>query len=177
MSLHVFVDESRRRSNYLIAAAYLDPGQLHPARTLLRSLLMPGQRELHFKKETPRRRKAVLSRMADAGLRCWIYTADCSDGLEAARQDCLAALSASLIEVDASRMVLDSRDDRDRIDVATIRRVLGKVARESGLSYEHLCSHQEELLWIADAVAWAFGAGGDWARRVGGIVTGVVEVR
>jgi hypothetical protein len=177
VSLHVFVDESRRRSNYLIAATYLDPGQLRPTRTMLRSLLMPGQRELHFKKETPQRRKLVLSQMADAGLRCWIYTADCSNDLEAARQSCLAMLSASLVEVDACRLVLDSRDDRDRLDVATIRRVLGKAARESGLSYEHLCSHQEELLWIADAVAWAYGAGGDWARRVDSIVTGVIEAR
>ncbi|MGQ0840366.1 hypothetical protein [Actinokineospora sp.] len=176
MSLHVFVDESCRRDRYLIAAASLDPGQLAGARKLLRSLLLPGQHELHFKKETPQRRRMVLSRLVDAGVRCRIYVADCAMGHEQARQACLARLTEDILAAEAHRLVLDSRDRRDRFDAATIRAVLGKVARDSCLVYEHLCSHQEELLWVADAAAWAFGAGGDWLRRIAPLVTEVVTV-
>lgn len=174
--MHVFVDESLRRTHYLIAAAYVDPGQLRQARALLRSLRMPGQAELHFKKESPQRRKEVLSKLAAAGIRCWVYVADHSEGHEVARQACLARLTEDLLDIRALRVVLDSRDERDRIDVATLRAVLGKLARDSCLVYEHFRSQQEELLWIADAVAWAYGAGGDWRRRVAPIVTDVITV-
>ncbi|SDC88826.1 hypothetical protein [Actinokineospora iranica] len=143
----------------------------------MRSLLPPGQREVHFKKETPQRRRLVLARMAEAGVRCWLYTADRVGGHEEARQACLAALTEDLLDACALRLVLDSRDRRDRFDAISIRAVLGKVARVSGLVYEHLPSHQEELLWIADAVAWSVGAGGDWSRRVSALVSRTVPVR
>lgn len=60
VSVHVFVDESRRGSTYLLAAALLDPPELGPSRVLLRGLRMPGERKLHFKHErTPCRRTSL----------------------------------------------------------------------------------------------------------------------
>ncbi|MCP2301475.1 hypothetical protein [Actinokineospora globicatena] len=165
MTLHAFVDESSRGDAYLLVAACLDPAQLNRTRKLMKSLLLPGQRELHFKRESPRLRRLALSRMEEAGLGCWVYAADCGNGHEPARQACLAALTVDLLGVDATRMVMDSRDDRDRLDEATIRVVLTKIARASGLVYEHHHGPGEPLLWIADAVAWSVGAGGDWGRR------------
>lgn len=41
--------------------------------------------------------------------------------------------------------------------------------------YDHRRSHTEPLLWAADAVCWAAGAGGDWRRRLGTPLT-VVDV-
>ena len=38
--------------------------------------------------------------------------------------------------------------------------------RPGAPAYVHLPAHQEPLLWSADALAWAYGAGGDWRRRV-----------
>ena len=35
--------------------------------------------------------------------------------------------------------------------------------------YDHRLSSGEPLLWAADAVIWAIGAGGDWRRRVANI--------
>jgi hypothetical protein len=46
VSLHAFVDESRRNNTYLLAAAVVSPGQLRQLRMGLR---VPNQRELHFK--------------------------------------------------------------------------------------------------------------------------------
>ena len=72
--------------------------------------------------------------------------------------------------------MLDSRADRDIHDVHTIRDTLGKRPSESNLTYEHLSGGQEQLLWVADAVAWCFGAGGDWHRRVAPLIARKVDV-
>ncbi|MCA1674793.1 MAG: hypothetical protein LC799_22245 [Actinobacteria bacterium] len=52
MSMHAFVDESCRARAYLLTVALVDPADLVRLRRLLRGLLLPGQRELHCKKET-----------------------------------------------------------------------------------------------------------------------------
>ncbi len=51
VTVHVFVDESARQGKYLLCAAFVEPAQLAPSRRGLAGLLLPGARELHFKKE------------------------------------------------------------------------------------------------------------------------------
>lgn len=51
--------------------------------------------------------------------------------------------------------------ERRSINAALVRG-LGPVS----LTYEHMRPHEEPILWVSDAVAWAYGAGGDWRRRV-----------
>lgn len=176
VSLHAFVDESRRNSTYLIAAALVDPKDLSRLRRALGGLLLPGQRELHFKKETPQRRRYLVARLVESGVRVDIYRTTCDRGEEHARRRCLTRLTDDLLDVDARRLVLDSREGRDEHDLLTIRLALGKRARESGLVYEHLESHVDPLLWVPDVVAWCHGAGGDWSRRVAPVIGSVVRL-
>ncbi|MET1073437.1 MAG: hypothetical protein ABWY11_12390 [Umezawaea sp.] len=131
---------------------------------------------MHFKKETPERRKLIMSRLCEAGVDVRIYRRSCTHGDEAARQDCLVALTLDLVEMRAMRLVLDTREERDIHDMRTIRRALGNNAKALGMTYEHVCSGAERLLRIADAAAWCFGAGGDWRRRAEGVVSEVVDL-
>lgn len=170
VSLHAFVDESRRNNTYLLAAVLVDPGDLARTRKALRRLLFPGQRELHFKKEKTDRRKLIVSKLVSIGAAVHIYTCDCSAGEEVARQECLIALINDLIDLKTRRLVLDSREERNLHDAQTIRTTLGKRPSHSNITYEHLESSHDELLWIPDVVAWCHGAGGDWARRVRSLV-------
>jgi hypothetical protein len=71
----------------------------------------------------------------------------------------------------------DSREARDEHDLLTIRTRLGKYARATGLVYEHLPSENDPLLWIPDIVAWCYGAGGDWLRRVRPLLGEVTDLR
>lgn len=176
MSVHAFVDESRRNDTYYLAAAIVRPGDLRRLRSGLRSLLFPGQRELHFCKEKQARRKLLLSRIAESGVRVDIYRASCRRGEERARQECLARLTNDLLDLEGRRLVLDSREERNAHDELTIRIALGKRARETGLVYEHLTSVEEPLLWLADIAAWCQGAGGDWARRVAPVIGSVIRL-
>jgi hypothetical protein len=46
-----------------------------------------------------------------------------------------------------------------------------------GLTYEHVRSADEPLLWVADVVAWAYGAAGDWRRRTEKVIGKVIDLR
>lgn len=72
--------------------------------------------------------------------------------------------------------MFDSRDLRDRHDKVTLQRTLGSHPSKTELTYEHLDSAAEPLLWISDAVAWCHGAGGDWRRRIRVAVARVIEL-
>jgi hypothetical protein len=175
VSPHAFVDESRRAS-YLLVAALVETNDLVRLRTLMRGLRVAGERRLHFKSESDAVKKDVVGRLVDAGVRTRIYVG--RGHSEAARQVCLARLVEDLLDLGARRMLLDSRGhEEDFLD----RRVVVNVLQRRGvgsdrLVYEHLASHGDAALWVPDAVAWCYGAGGEWKRRVAGLVEEVVDI-
>ncbi|WP_431875230.1 hypothetical protein [Amycolatopsis sacchari] len=165
--VHAFIDESGREGAYIVCVSVVDPAQLVPTRKQLAALLLPGQRELHFKKEKPRRRRLLADRIAALPAISWIYTTSCTPKTEEQdRQRCLAEAVRDLVAAGAHRVVIDSRQEQDRHDETTIYRALGGRPSETGVVYEHHESTATPLLWIPDAVAWCYGAGGDWRRRV-----------
>ncbi|MBM7770746.1 hypothetical protein JOD54_000950 [Actinokineospora baliensis] len=176
VTLHAFADESRRGDNYFIAAALVGPRDLSPLRKLLKGMRKPGQRELHFKKEDKTRRKEIVSRLVGSGAAVQIYVASCVRGEEVARRRCLVQLVEDLVDFGVGRLVLDSREVRDDADIQLFQRTLG-AHRHHDLVYEHQDSCWEPLLWVADAVAWCYGAGGDWQRRVTPLVGKVIDLR
>ncbi|WP_236795769.1 hypothetical protein [Amycolatopsis sp. GM8] len=175
MPVHAFIDESGRGHRYFICVAVIDPADLAPTRKRLSALLLPGQRELHFKTEKPPRRRLLADRIAELPVNANIYEAACMPKTEEqSRQRCLEQAICDLVEVQAHRVVLDSREEQDRHDRATIYQTLGR--KNSDLTHEHLNSASVPLLWIPDAVAWCYGAGGDWRRRIMPVVSKVIEI-
>ncbi|MGH3814146.1 MAG: hypothetical protein ACRDUV_17135 [Pseudonocardiaceae bacterium] len=173
--MHAFVDESVRGQRYLVSAALADPADLVRLRKELRALLLPGQRELHFKKEKPQRRRQLADRIVAAGATITVYSACHHDGHETARQRCLRQLARDLTAARVHRLVLEGREERDLIDARTLRATLGSQPSFGGVVYEHLESTQEPLLWIPDALGWCYGAGGDWRRRVAAAIGAVID--
>ena len=49
-------------------------------------------------------------------------------------------------------------------------------AAPTDLSYCHLIGREEPLLWVADAVAWAYGAGRKWRPRAHTLIDRVQDV-
>ena len=137
---------------------------------------MQGQRELHFKKEKPLRRRALADSIARLPVEVYIYTRSCRRLDEPVRQACLAQLVDDLLARQAHRLVVDSRNEQDIHDERTLRRLLGSHPSASRLVYEHVDSTSESLLWIADIVAWCFGAGREWRKRIDPIVSRVVDL-
>jgi hypothetical protein len=176
VTVHAFVDESARPPQYLIAAAIVEPSRVRLLRQSMRALLMQGQRELHFKKEKPIRRRALADAVARLPVEVCVYSRSCQRFDEPARQACFAQLVNDLLARQAHRLVIDSRCEQDIHDERTLRRLLGSEPSASRLVYEHVDSTSESLLWIADIVAWCYGAGREWRKRIDPIVSTVVDL-
>jgi hypothetical protein len=176
MTVHAFADESRRGSTYYLAAAIAEPVNLRPLRRDLRGLLLPGQRELHFKREKEPRQRKLAAIIARLPVRVHVYVHECVRREEAARQACVAQMTCDLLDRGAHRMVLDSRDEQDSNDEATIRAAVLGHPHSGRFAYEHVDSASEELLWVADTVAWCFGAGGYWRKHVEPLVDAVIDL-
>jgi hypothetical protein len=169
--MQVFVDESERRE-YLVCAVVVrgDVGRL---RTSVRRLCRPGQRRVHFSKESDPRRRSVLSALVELGVQARVYTSPSS--VKESREMCLSALIADIAPGGAERLVIESRRTMDHLDDAVIKAAL----RRSGtgrLTFQHATAHQEPLLWLPDAIGWAVGRGGDWKRRVEPLLEKVVDL-
>lgn len=176
MTVHAFVDESARPPRYLVSAAIVDPAQVRRLRQSMRALLMSGQRELHFKKEKPTRRRQLVNTVARLPVEVWVYARSGHRSDETARQDCMAFLARELLVRNAHRLVIDTRNERDVHDERTLRGVLGPHPSASHLVYEHVDSSFEPLLWIADIAGWCLGAGAEWRKRIDPIVSSVVDL-
>jgi hypothetical protein len=66
----------------------------------------------------------------------------------------------------ATRLVVEPVESLVPLDHIAIVRELRRSTGQSILAYEHVEAKLEPVLWAADAIAWAFGAGGDWRRRI-----------
>ncbi len=168
MSVHAFVDESQR-GPYLVSAVLIDPRELAETRTRLRAMLLSGQRRLHFAQERPSRRRSLLSAMSGLSVRVRLY--ESTEKEEIARQLSMARLLADLVAMRGQRVVIESREAS--LDLRERRQIAMAVqagTAPASLVYNHLRAHEEPLLWVADAVAWAYGARVEWRPRVAGLI-------
>lgn len=169
--MHAFVDESVR-STYLLCAVLVG-GRPDSVRPAVRRLCRPGQRRFHFAKEGDARRRELLSAITGFGVEARVFT--CRGPAEAARAACLTALVADVVGLGTTSLVIEDQDGMRRRDVLVIDAALRRHG-VGGLDYRHAEPHEEPLLWVADAVAWAVGRGGDWRRRVEPMLQKVVEL-
>jgi hypothetical protein len=175
--LYVYVDESQRSGRYLLCAVVVDADSVRVLRRLVRKLLLPGQRRLHFHNESNRRRREVASAIVALDVDVFVVVCHPSRGRSErdARARCLEVVVRHVQGLGAPvTLILESRhhqdsDDRPVIDAAR--------AGDLPLTYEHVDGGHEPLLWLPDAYAWLVGAGGDWRRRVLPAIDRIVDIR
>lgn len=90
-----------------------------------------------------------------------------------ARDARLSELIRRLQRASVPNVTTESRQF-DGDDHRTIHRTR---AREPVLRFTHMVGDREPMLWVADGVAWAYGAGGQWKSLVEPMISDVVEVR
>jgi len=169
-----FSDESERAAVMLLGVVLVSPGEVASARRSLRALLLPGQRQVHTAKESPRRKRTVIDTVARVeGLSAVVarYRRPAGLGRLAARHLLLQATTGLVVGSGATTWALDNQDPAQVVrGRASIAHALGGVDRRLHPAYDHRPASSEPMLWAADAICWAVGAGGDWQRRLGGIV-------
>ncbi|WP_062137438.1 hypothetical protein [Demequina aestuarii] len=164
----VFVDESKTRG-YWITATATAPAVMPENDKRLRQLLKPGQRRLHFTKESPQRRRALLSAMVDLDARVAVFSIS---GVRDtyARPACLRALVQHAVRDDIQEVVLERDDSLSVHDRRVIAAAIRTHQTRTEFRYRHASPHEFPLLWVSDAVAWSYAKGGDWRRRAAPLV-------
>ena len=146
MSGQVFVNESKQR-DYLLVAAMVMPGDLAGARRDLRTLVMPGQRRLHMKKESDARRSAIIDVTASTGATA---TVDDAGGLGrhelGARERCLHALVVDAAAVGHHMLVLEQDDSLLWWDQQRLIEITREVGCRDTLRYGHRRAEHELFL-------------------------------
>ena len=166
----VFVDESEV-SGYSITAVYARPQDVHKIRTMLRKHLRSGQRSIHFTKERPEVRKAVIADIAKMSIKAELYKV--AEKHREARSICLQALAEVLQDGKCQQLVLEQNDSLCDSDRRVLREALG--SSWSG-TYDHLRAYQEPLLWLPDAISWCWNKGGAWRARLSDIDLKIVSL-
>jgi hypothetical protein len=159
-----FVDESGRGGDdyYLCAAVILDR-DVDAVRKLARSFLLSGQRTVHFVRESDSRRGKFLTEIVSSALvRARVYAG--KGDANAVRDAAMREMAADFIAGDTRRLTIESRQGRDHRDRHALAEVLRALNKD--LVYDHCAAPQDPALWIADAVAWSYSAGGTWRTRL-----------
>ena len=166
----VFVDESEVKG-YSITAVYLQPCDVHKIKALLRKHLRSGQRSIHFTKERPEVRNAVMSDIIEMPIKAELYKVE--EKCREARSICLQALAEVLRDGKCQQLVLEQNDSVCDSDRRVLREALG-----SGWSgtYDHLRAHQEPLLWLPDAISWCWNKGGPWRDKLSSLDLKIVPL-
>jgi len=164
--VHAYADESVRPGKYLMCVVTIEADAVGPVRRQTRSLLLPGQRRLHFQKESQRRRKQLLGELVnfDVSVAVFYRRHQAGHPERRVRADCLTAIVEYLRDLERDVVLYierrEGRDDEDHRTMDQARR------RKDVLTYQHLLPSTDPLLWLPDCFVWPVGAGGDWLRRV-----------
>lgn len=169
-----FVDESVRGQRYLMGCVLIEARHLTAVRQATASLVGEGKR-LHFHQELDSMRRAALEVFAAMPVRVTVVVCTRGHGVSEfqARALCLRQIVRLLQERGVPRLTIESRHD-DWDDQRTIVRVR---LPEPPLVFDHRLGLREPLLWLADGVTWAFGAGGRWSGLVEPLLNEVLELR
>ena len=168
------MNESIRDQRYLMGCVLVEARSRPRVRSATAALSRAGRR-LHFNQELDSTRRAVLEALAVLPLRVHVVVCAREEGVREfnARAACLTEIVRTLQSRSVARLTIESRHD-DRADQRTIGRVRQALPT---MVFEHRDARREPVLWVADAVTWAFGAGGGWLVLASSLVDDVTEVR
>lgn len=163
--LTAFCDESMRcraegSGIYMMSAVLVEPQRIQWARDVMASLRLSGQRKLHWRDESHRRRVALARRAAS--VECEIMVATwcrmANTQQERARRKAQQTLVAGLADRGVTKAIFESRGPtRDRGDIAGLAGLRRSGFLPDSLHISHAAGPTERALWAADVVAGAFG--------------------
>lgn len=178
MGTHFFIDETKAKGYVVVAVACPD-ASLAAARRAIGRLVLPGQRSIHMKHESSRRRAQIADSVAglrDVGIGAIVVDAGRGPSPEYVRRDrALRAVVERAATSHAAVLVLDL----DHTLVARDARTLSDACRTTGvgtITYSHQALSQQPLLALPDVVAWCWARGGSWRRAVSALISSTIQV-
>lgn len=162
MAIELFVDESCR-TDYLLCAAAVPASNMAVARRRMRDLKPNNRDRLHMHAES-RNRDRILSQFLKSPPidHAHVFVAvrrGTQYSQRHARKRCLEALGRYAADHGVTRVLIESCS-QDKQDLAAVVGALASRAAADRVGVFFDCPTGHELLWAADLVAWAYGAGG-----------------
>jgi hypothetical protein len=144
-----------------MSAVVLASRDVQHARDVMATLLLAGQRKLHWRDESGSRRLSLARHTASIKSEVVIATW-CrmhSAHQERARRKTQQTLLAALADRGVSEAVFESRGPiRDKGDIVGLAGLRRSGALPTGLHVGHVAGPTEHALWAADVAVGAFGA-------------------
>ncbi|MEN9956490.1 MAG: hypothetical protein RIR46_98 [Actinomycetota bacterium] len=159
-----FVDESKEKK-YTMVATIIPGVHLVKTRKAMRALLAPAQTRIHFKNESPQRRRKILAAISVLNHQN-LYALSSRPKNKDARNECLESLIPALIRLGVTKIVFEADESLVHAERRYLTAVISELPEGSDLLFEHLLPKQEPCLWIPDAVAWSLQRGREWSRKV-----------
>lgn len=164
-SFAAFIDESSAvrsatAQEYLVCSAIIPEDAYDAFRTALSPLRLPGQIKLHWTDESPRRRREIVTRIAELGpMNVVLRHLDARRRkVERYRRKCLESLYHELVMMEVFDLTLECRTEaQDRSDRAHIVALQGQ-GLDRRVRIQHRRGGDEPLLWIADVVLGAMNS-------------------
>lgn len=169
-----FVDESIRGQRYLMGCVLAEARALNEVRAVVAALATRNGR-VHFHNESPAQRAVLLSSFAELPVAAFVVQVQRRHGmtLPMARALCLGGIVTELQRRSVPRLVIESRqDDRDDVVIVTRART-----RRPPLVFEHRVGRADPMLWIADGLTWAVGAGPRWRALMEPVLWDVSQIQ
>ncbi|MER5849340.1 hypothetical protein ABT126_20350 [Streptomyces sp. NPDC002012] len=144
-----------------MSAVMLASHEVQQARDVMAALLLAGQRKLHWRDESARRRLSLVRRTASIESEILIATWCGMDSAhqERARRKTQQTLLAALADRSITEAVFESRGPvRDKGDIAGLAGLRRSGVLPDGLRVGHVAGPAEHALWAADVAVGAFGA-------------------
>lgn len=169
----LFIDESKSK-NYLLVCFAAEDKNVIALRKSIKVLLLPGQRSIHFQKESDRVRKRIISTLLGLNVKCLVFRVAGRIALEA-RRISIQKMVTFGSQSGYGRFVFELDETSLHEDVKVLNELTYSKQLIGEVSWDHIERHHEPLLWVADAVAWCINRGGDWARMVRPMILETIE--
>lgn len=131
----------------------------------MRDQLPPGTRRLHFVKENDANRRRAFAAVASLDLEHLIVEGPPARRHKDQRVEALGVVVFWALDRGVERIVLERDENSVALDLRVMRDALREAGRPDAIEYLHLPAPSEPLLWIPDAVVWAWSRGGEWRKR------------
>jgi len=172
----VFVDESKR-GPYVLAAVIVAASEVGGVRAAVKRAAgeLPGsRRRVHFQAESDAVRRKFLGAVSELAITSRVYVARERNELQS-RGLTLRTLVRDLVDMGASMVVVERDVSLMVHDERVIKTERARLHAQEDLRYE-LREPVDPLLWLPDAIAWAWCRDRAWRAAVAGLVQDVITL-
>ena len=170
----VFIDETKSKK-FTLTTVFVDFERVPLMRMELVKLRMKGQRRIHFVDESDSRRRQITGSLEKLNIHTIFFVTRTKIEREA-RRLCLTALVANLDKQTNYQIWLELDESHLNHDKAALTQALKQHGMLNRVEFFHATPHQQELLWIPDALGWISNRGSDWSRILSRFSQQVIEL-